>query len=190
VGRVFEDLVRRGLSGARYVVSDEHVGLLQSIRRYFPEAVRQRCTVHYLRNALGYVSTAKWQQAVRDGLRDIWAAPNQGEAEARLQGLIDVVREKLPRLAEWLEETAPETLGFYMLTDPNHRRRLRTTNGIEHEHAEIRRRSRVVRIFPNEASLVRLVGALAIERNEQWMERRYLTFQEAATSDEELAKVA
>jgi putative transposase len=189
-GRVFEDLVRRGLSGVRYVVSDEHVGLVQSIRRYFPEAVRQRCTVHYLRNALGYVSTTKWQQAVRDGLRDIWAAPSQGEAEARLQGLIDVVREKLPRLAEWLEETAPETLGFYMLTDPNHRRRLRTTNGIEHEHAEIRRRSRVVRIFPNEASLVRLVGALAIERNEQWMERRYLTFQEAATTDEELAKVA
>jgi putative transposase len=189
-GRVFEDLVRRGLSGVRYVVSDEHVGLVQSICRYFPEAVRQRCTVHYLRNALGYVSTAKWQQAVRDGLRDIWAAPNQGEAEVRLQRLIDVVREKLPRLAEWLEDTAPETLGFYMLPDPNHRRRLRTTNGIEHEHAEIRRRSRVVRIFPNEASLVRLVGALAIERNEQWMERRYLTFQEAATTDEELAKVA
>jgi len=189
-GRVFEDLVRRGLSGVHYVVSDEHVGLVQSIRRYFPEAIRQRCTVHYLRNALSYVSTARWQQIVRDGLRDVWAAPVRAEAEARLNRLIEVIREKLPRLAEWLEETAEETLGFYVLNDPHHRRRLKTTNGIEHEHAEIRRRSRVVRIFPNEASLVRLVGALAIERNEQWLERRYLTFQETAKTEEELAKVA
>jgi putative transposase len=175
-GRVFEDLVRRGLSGVEYVVSDEHAGLVQSVHRYFPGAVRQRCTVHYLRNALSYVSTAKWQAAVRDGLRDVWAAPGPAEARARLHRLVDTLRGPLPKLAEYLEETAAETLGFYLLTEPDHRRKLKTTNGIEHEHAEVRRRSRVVRIFPNEGSLMRLMGALAIGRNEQWMERRYLSF--------------
>jgi putative transposase len=105
-------------------------------------------------------------------LKDVWAAPDRAEAEARLTRLIERFEMRRPALAEWLEATAHETLGCYALKESSHRRRLRTTNGIEHDHAEMRRRTRVVRIFPNEASLLRLASALAAERNEQWMERR------------------
>jgi putative transposase len=119
-----------------------------------------------------------------------WAAPNREEAEARLVKRIDALRSKAPKLAQWLEETAHETLAYFVLPAGVHRTRLRTTNSIEHDHAEIRRRTRVVRIFPNEASLVRLTSALAIERNEQWMERRYLTMNEEAPQQAEARQSA
>jgi transposase-like protein len=100
-------------------------------------------------------------------------------------------RKPVPNLAEWLERTAHETLTFLDHSAPEHRRLLKTTNSMEHDHAEVRRRSRVVRIFANEASLVGLLGALAIERNEQWMERRYMVFkQNPSTNDEEVTQIA
>ena len=87
--------------------------------------------------------------------------------------------------------TIPETLTFLDHAAPEHRRLLKTTNSMEHDHAEVRRRSRVVRIFPNESSLIRLLGALAIERNEQWMERRYMVFKpDQSTQNEEVTQVA
>jgi putative transposase len=101
-------------------------------------------------------------------------------AGVRLAKRIERFRTSVPSLAEWLEETAKQTLACFVLPAGAHRLRLRTTNCTEHDHAEIRRRTRVVRVFPNEASLVRPVTALAIERNEQWMERRYLTMSEDA----------
>ncbi len=179
---VCKALVERGLTGVRYVVSDEHAGLVQALRRYFPDAVHQRCQVHYLRNAMSYVSARGRQQAIRTALRDAWSAPTAAVAMTRITHFAALVRKAVPRLAEWLEETFAETLGVYALNDPEQRRKLRTTNSMEHDHAEVRRRSRVVRIFPNEASLVRLLSALTIARNEQWMERRYLTMTED-TSD-------
>jgi putative transposase len=182
-GIVFRDLVDRGVAGVEMTVSDEHLGLVQALKRYFPHAAHQRCTVHYLRNALAHVSSTTWKQEVRDGLRDVWAAPTREEAEERLQRLVSKTRKPVPNLAEWLERTAHETLTFLDHSAPEHRRLLKTTNSMEHDHAEVRRRSRVVRIFPNEASLVRLLGALAIERNEQWMERRYMVFKTDAGND-------
>lgn len=166
--RVFRDLVQRGLEGLEYVVSDEHAGLVQALGLYFPGATHQRCQVHYVRNALSYVSTDVVRTELLEGLRDAWAAPTREEARARLARLIDTMRSrKVPALAEWLEETVEQTLGCYVLPAGVHRLRLRSTNSVEHDHAEIRRRTRVVRIFPNEASLVRLASALAIERNEK-----------------------
>lgn len=173
-GAVCRDLVRRGLTGVRYVVSDDHQGLAQSLRRYFPGAVHQRCQVHYLRNALAKVTTLALQTELRDGLRDVWAAPARPEAERRLLILRKVFAARVPELADWLEETAGDTLAFYALPEAEARRRLRTTNAIEHDHAEVRRRTRVIRIFPNAASFLRLATALASERNQQWAERRYL----------------
>lgn len=187
--QVFEQLVRRGLAGVEYVVSDEHIGLVQALKRYFPASGHQRCTVHYLRNALSYVSTREWQQTVRAALKDVWAAPDREEAERRLQALIAQARKPAPRLAEWLEQTGHETLTYYMLPVA-HQRKLKTTNSIEHDHAEVRRRSRVVRIFPNEASLVRLLSALAIERNDQWLERKYLTFEDQNVTEDPLMQSA
>ena len=178
-GAVMEDLVKRGLTGVRYMVSDEHQGLVQSVRRYFPEAEHQRCTVHYLRNARSKITSKTLQREVKDALKDCWAAPDRAEAEARLARLVDRLRPQLPGLTDWLEETFGDTIAFHSLPAGEHRRRLKTTNSIEHDHAEVRRRSRVVRIFPDVDALIRLLGALAMERNEQWLERRYLTFDES-----------
>jgi transposase-like protein len=175
-GAVFRDLVDRGVAGVEMIISDEHAGLVQALKRYFPNAAHQRCTVHYLRNALSYASTPAWRDVVKEGLRNVWAAPTREEAVERLNQLMVKIRKALPALATWLEETAHDTLAFYEHLQPEHRRLLRTTNSVEHDHAEVRRRSRVVRIFPNEASLLRLLGALAMERNEQWTERRYMVF--------------
>lgn len=170
---VFADLKQRGLTGVGYAVSDEHQGLVTALGRYWPEAIHQRCQVHYLRNALSKVSSPARQQQLTFALRDVWGAPTRAEAEARLTALITQLAKPLPLVATWLEATAAETLTVYALPTAEQRRKLRSTNGIEHEHAEIRRRTRVIRIFPNEASLLRLVTALAIERNEQWLARRY-----------------
>ena len=170
---VFADLKQRGLAGVGYAVSDEHQGLVTALGRYWPEAIHQRCQVHYLRNALSKVSSPRLQQQLTLALRDVWGAPTRAAAEARLAALIASLAKPLPLVATWLEATAAETLTVYALPTAEQRRKLRSTNGIEHEHAEIRRRTRVIRIFPNEASLLRLVTALAIERNEQWLARRY-----------------
>jgi len=184
---VFQDLTERGLSGVTYAVSDEHGGLVQALRRYFPDAAHQRCQVHYLRNVLAHVSSDATRNLLTTALKDAWSAPTKAEAEARLTRLIGHVQKKLPQLATWLEETSHETLGVYALR-PAHRRRLRTTNSIEHDHAEVRRRTRVVRIFPNEASVIRLTTALAIERNEQWLERCYLPMNEENAAGTELLR--
>jgi putative transposase len=172
---VFADLARRGLHGVQYAVSDEHAGLVAALRRFFPDAAHQRCQVHYVRNALSKVSSPAQQDKLLAALRDIWSAPARAEAEARLARLSAALRKPLPTVATWLEETAHDTLAVCDLPTPELRRRLKSTNSIEHDHAEIRRRTRVIRIFPNEASLLRLGTALAMERNDQWLERRYFT---------------
>jgi transposase-like protein len=171
---VCRDLVARGLHGVRYIVSDEHVGLTTAVRRHWPEAVHQRCQVHYLRNAVTKVSTPARQQQLLAGLRDVWAAPTRAEATRRGQALAASLRASLPAVAEWLATTLEDTLGFYSLPEAEARRRLRTTNALEREHEEIRRRTRVIRIFPNEASYLRLATALAADRNDAWAKRRYL----------------
>jgi putative transposase len=188
--RVFRDLTQRGLEGVEYVVSDEHAGLVQALGLYFPEAAHQRCQVHYMRNALSYVSTDAVRAELITGLRDAWAAPTREEARARITRLIDTMRTKAPKLTEWLEETVEQTLACYDLPAGVHRLRLRSTNSVEHDHADIRRRTRVVRIFPNDASLLRLASALAMERNEQWMERRYFIMPDAPQSEPELRQSA
>jgi transposase-like protein len=170
---VCEDLRRRGLTHVAFTVADAHAGLVEALRRYFPEAAHQRCQVHYLRNALSKVASPKLQQHLLTALRDVWSAPTRADADHRLAQLVTALEKPLPQVAAWLEDTAAATLTVCELPTAELRRKLRTTNGSEHDHAEMRRRTRVVRIFPNEASLIRLGTALAIERNEQWLSRRY-----------------
>lgn len=97
---------------------------------------------------------------------------------------------KASGVADWLEETVEQTLACFVLPAGTVRLRLRSTNSVEHDHAEVRRRTRVVRIFPNEASLLRLTSALAIERNEKWMERCYLSMPQVPHSEAELRQPA
>jgi putative transposase len=173
-GAVCRDLAARGLRGVRYVVSDEHRGLTAALQRHWPDAAHQRCQVHYLRNALAKVTTPARQQALVAGLRDVWAAPTRAEAARRGAALVAALGPALPELGRWLAATLEETLGFYSLPEAEARRRLRTTNALEREHEEIRRRTRVVRIFPNEPSYLRLATALAADRNDAWAKRRYI----------------
>ena len=171
---VFKDLVERGLHGVTYVVSDEHVGLVAALHRYFPEAVHQRCQVHYLRNALSKVTSERLQGLTRQGLRDAWTAPTREEAAGRLARLIAELRPDAPRLADWLADTADATLACYVLERDDVRTKLGSTNPLERHHVEVRRRTRVIRIFPHEASLLRLLTALAIEQNDSWRSKRWI----------------
>ena len=174
---VCEDLVARGLHGVQYIVSDEHPGMVQRMQRFFPDAVHQRCQVHYLRNAFSKISSPALRERVADELRKVWRSTNRAEADARLARLVVKMRPQLPALADWIEETGADTLGVYALREADGRKRLATTNSIEHDHMAVRRRTRVIRVFPNEASFLRLASALASERNEQWMVRRYVAAQ-------------
>lgn len=171
---VFQDLVQRGLHGVRYVVSDEHLGLLAALRRYVPEALHQRCQVHYQRNALHKISSEVLQQRLRQGLRDAWGASTREEAAGRLARLSTELRPDAPGLADWLTDTAAETLTCYALVRDDVRRKLRSTNAVERHHEEVRRRTTVIRIFPHEASLLRLLTALAMEQNDAWRRQRWL----------------
>ena len=112
--------------------------------------------------------------AIKVGLQNVWSSPTRAEADLRAEALVSELRAKSPNVAEWLEETIAETLSFYVLGANEARRRLRTTNTIEHHHAELRRRTRVIRIFPNEKSFLRLATAFAVERNDKWSERRFI----------------
>ncbi len=170
---VFRDLKRRGLSEVRCIVSDDHEGLGQAIDRYFQGVAWQRCQVHYLKNATDKIP-AKERSMLRERLKDAWAAPDRQTAQSRLEQIIEDYRGRYLELADWLEETGEETLTIFELPK-EHRKRMRSTNGLERFHQELERRTRVVRIFPNRKSCLRLVSALAMEQSEEWLTgRKYL----------------
>jgi transposase-like protein len=171
---LFRSLKRRGLSGVQLVISDDHEGLKAAIARHFQGASHQRCQVHYTRNLLGMVGYAKRKELASD-LRAIFAAPNRKQALTIATSVAERWRKKgNEKVAEHLEEHIEECLSCLAFPE-SHRRRIRTTNGLERLNQEIKRRTRVVRIFPNEKSCLRLVTALAVEQSEEWITgRRYL----------------
>ncbi len=175
---LFRTLKSRGLSGVELVVSDDHKGLKAAIDRHFQGACWQRWQVHYARNLLGMVGAARRKEELAEGLRGVFAAPSREVALRLAHDLAARWRESHPRVAEHLEEHIEECLSCLAFPE-SHRRRIRTTNGLERLNQEIKRRSRVVRIFPNRASCLRLVSALAIEQSEEWLTgRRYLDMRE------------
>lgn len=182
-GRVFQELLGRGLRGVRYVVSDEHAGLREALSRSLPGAAHQRCQVHYLRNLLAQCPSVERFAEMKSRLQDLWDSPSREIAQEKLRSLLEELEEKQPRLAHWIEESVEETLAAFELSTPAERQRLRSTNGLEYEHSQVRRRTRVIRIFPNDESLIRLTSALAVERNEQWALRRYLLISAEARLD-------
>jgi transposase-like protein len=171
---LFRSLKRRGLSGVQLVVSDDHGGLKSAIARHFQGASHQRCQVHYSRNLLGMVGHARRKELASD-LRAIFAAPDREQALTIAASVADKWLSKgNEKVAEHLEEHIEECLSCLAFPE-SHRRRIRTTNGLERLNQEIKRRTRVVRIFPNEGSCLRLVSALAVEQSEEWITgRRYL----------------
>jgi len=190
-GEVFADLLERGLDprAVRCVTSDEHRGLRAALWRYFPKAIWQRCQAHYQRNA-GAILPRKARREVHARLRDIFNAPDLPEAQERARRLVADYRRRFPELVEWLEETIAEPPGVFALPEA-HRKRLRTTNGLERYGQEVRRRSRVVRIYPNRKSCLRLVSALALEQSEEWLTgHRYLEMGLLEEEPEEVEEAA
>ena len=170
---LFRDLKARGLSGVRLVTSDDHAGLKAAIARHFQGAGWQRCQVHYARTLLGQVGAGK-RKELAGGLRQVFAASTPTQARAACQDLADTWRASHPKVARSLEEESEAC--FACLAFPlAHQARIRTTNGLERFNQELKRRTRVVRIFPNRAACLRLVTALCAEQSEEWVSgRRYL----------------
>ena len=163
---VFRDLSRRGLAGVRLVVSDDHEGLVASVRRCFQGALWQRCQTHFMHNVLALVTKCD-RKALWQALRSVFDAPTLEHAKARLAEVVAEWRPRYPDLADKLEEETEDTLTCFQFP-AGHRMRIRTTNMIERLNKELRRRSRVVSIFPNAASCLRLMTALAQEQAAEW----------------------
>jgi len=186
---LFRSLKGRGLSGVELVVSDDHGGLKAAIGRYFQGASHQRCQVHYARNLLGMVGAAR-RKDLAEGLRGVFAAASRESALFLAEELADRWRPSHPKVAEHLEEHVEECLACLAFPE-SHRRRIRTTNGLERLNQEIKRRTRVVRIFPNPEACLRLVTALAVEQSEEWVTgRRYLDMGELGEQRREEERVA
>jgi putative transposase len=166
-------LRERGLTGVEFVVADDHAGLKASIREVVPEAVYQRCYVHFLRNALDYVPRKVDDDCLQE-LRWIYDRRDLAEARDDLAAWIGKWQAKYSRLVAWVEENIEETLSFYRLPRQHHKH-LKSTNMLERLNEEIKRRTHVVRIFPNAESCLRLIRALCVETHENWLEaHRYL----------------
>ena len=186
--RVFRNLKERGLKGVRLVISDDHEGLRSAIDRYFQGAEWQRCQVHFLRNLLDLVPR-KDKGKIAEEIKSIFNSPDIHLATLRVNELVEKYKDTYPKLSEKLEEEIEETLTCFHFP-LSHRKRIRTTNSLERLNEEIRRRTRVIRIFPNEASCLRLVCALAIEKSEEWITgRRYLNMDELYEGENEIVKV-
>ena len=167
-------LQERGLHGVRLIVSDDHKGLEAARQARFPGVPWQRCQFHLAKNMLAYVPASLSQDAASADLRAVFNAPNRAEANRLLEMMVKKYQDTAPKFAAWLESNVPEGLTVFDFP-AEHRRRLRTNNALERLNREIKRRTRVATLFPNEASLLRLATAVLMETDEEWQtEKRYL----------------
>jgi len=159
-------LRRRGLSGVRLVVSDHHLGLKEAIEKVFVGASWQRCRVHFMRNALSKVPKQK-AQMVAAAIKTIFAQPDRAHIERQLSEVADTLRFAFPDVSSLLEESQADLLAFSTFPMA-HWTKLWSTNPLERVNAEIKRRTNVVGIFPNDAALLRLVTAVLVEQHDEW----------------------
>jgi putative transposase len=172
---VFKKLKDRGLTGVRYMVSDDHQGLVAALNRYYQGVVWQRCQVHFIRNFMMKLSRRDLKIYL-PLLKDVFSASDYQEAVRRKDRLLDKLEEKYPVAAEWVDENIESCLTVFHLPI-EHRQKMKSTNMLERFNEELRRRSRVIRIFPNSDSCLRLMSYLCQETSEAWETgRRYLIF--------------
>jgi len=170
-------LLSRGLHGVLLIVSDAHSGLKAARESLFNGVKWQRCQFHLQQNAHAHVPKKAMQDRVHEDIKDIFAAPDGEIAQARLKGYVEKYARIAPNLSQWMEEHLPEGLTVFELPQ-KHRKKMRTSNAVERLHEEIKRRTRVARLFPNEASLLRLVSAIEMEISEDWIAgKRYLNME-------------
>jgi transposase-like protein len=172
-------LARRGLRGVKLVVSDAHEGIKATVAKVL-NATWQRCRVHFMRNALAHAGKSG-RRVVSAFIATAFAQDDAETATAQWRKVADQLRPKLPKLAGFLDEAETDVLA-YMTFPPQHRTKLHSTNPIEHLNGEIKRRTEVVGIFPNEDAIVRLIGAILLEQNDEWavQRARYMTLETIA----------
>jgi len=172
-------LTRRGLRGVKLVISDAHLGLKAAIAKVF-KATWQRCRVHFVRNALAFAGKGQ-RQIVLALINTVFAQDDAKAAVEQWNVVVDQLRTKWPKLAAMMEDSRDDVLAF--MTFPKaHRTQIASTNPLERINAEIKRRTDVVGIFPNDAAIVRLVGALLLEQNDEWqLQRRYMQLEGLTT---------
>jgi transposase-like protein len=174
-----KSLQERGLHGILLLISDAHAGLKAALKTVFPSVPWQRCQFHLQQNAQSYVPRQEWKTEVARDIRYIFTASTLAEAQRLLGLCIDRWQEKAPQLALWMEENIPEGLSVFHFPE-EYRKRLRTSNVVERVNKEIKRRTRVACIFPNEASCLRLVTAIVLEISDDWSAgNRYLRLPDA-----------
>jgi transposase-like protein len=162
-----ESLQQRGLHGVRFIVSDDHPGLRAAIQARFGSVTHQRCQFHLIKNAIDHVPKIAMRPQIVEELRAIFAAKNRQDAEFLLRQMVESYSKSAPQLAAWLEANIPEGLNCFELPKA-HQKRLRTTNMLERVNQELKRRTRVIRIFPNVDSLLRLIIAQLSELSDAW----------------------
>ena len=168
-----KSLARRGLRGVKLVISDAHEGLKAAIRRVFGSSW-QRCRVHWMRNALSYVLPKGQQSMVSAALRQAFIQPDRAQASQTLRHVADQLRQKWPKLAAFIDESEADVLA-HMDFPTQHRSKIHSTNPLERLNKEVKRRADVVGIFPNEGAIIRLVGAVLLEANDEWqLQHRYI----------------
>jgi transposase-like protein len=176
----FQSLLKRGLHGVELIVSDAHAGLKEARQACFTGVPWQRCQFHLLRNALQHVPKQEMKREVMDDLRMVLDAGDEASGQEQLRRVVRKYEKTAPKLAAWMETNVPEGMTVLRLP-PAHRTRLRTTNMLERLNRELKRRTRVATLFPNDTALLRLVSAILIELSEEWETgKRYLTFNPSA----------
>jgi len=172
-----QSLVQRGLQGVRLIISDAHAGLRAARQAVFGGIPWQRCQFHLQQNAQAYVPRKSMLTEVAEDIRTIFSAPDRATAEAWLARTVKKYETSAARLADWMETNIPEGLMIFSFPK-SHQRRIRTANLLERLNQEIKRRTRVVGIFPNEAACLRLISAFLMEKSEAWLiGHMYLNFE-------------
>ena len=169
-----ESLQKRGLSGVQLITSDDHSGLKAARRAVFPSIPWQRCQFHMSQNAQHYAPKKHLREEIASAMRDIFNSPSFDTAEAMVRVVSKEFEKTAPEFVNWLESNISEGLSCYLFP-PKHRKKIRTSNGIERVNREIKRRTRVAVLFPNAESALRLVTGVLIEIHEEWItSRQYL----------------
>ncbi|HSL34933.1 MAG TPA: IS256 family transposase, partial [Candidatus Limnocylindrales bacterium] len=180
--RFVRGLVERGLHGVRLVISDDHPGLVKAVREQLLGSGWQRCRVHLTRNAQDLVPRTA-RSMVASAIRLVFEQPDEAAARRQLDVVIDTLGPRFPAVAELLTDAEPDLLAHFAFPEP-HRRQIRSTNPQERLNKEIKRRTSVVGIFPNRASVVRLVGMILAEQDDEWQDgRRYFRPETMAAID-------
>jgi transposase-like protein len=176
-------LVTRGLHGVKYIVSDAHSGLAAARQAIFPSVPWQRCQFHLQQNAQAYVPRVEMRTAVAADIRSIFNCGDLVSAQAKLKQVVAIYAKTAPKLATWMEATLPQGLTSFILPEA-HQKRMRTSNAIERVNQELKRRTRVASIFPNEAAVLRLTTALLCEQSNEWLSGKiYLNMSPSGTTE-------